>query len=570
MAGRLSLSIAIAVLASGCTGLSQKIDANVDEGRAKAVTLAGETGRAMPVSAGEATPSVIHDSGIWIGKTPVKIGARPLPPIFYEPATLDRVFGSLSEFAERMTLRSGIPVQIAPEVLSLNPSAPPRPADSQAGAQVPPQPALALRPAMRLPLPPGPQPAPAAPQSVGGSQSQAQGAAAGPVRITYTNGNFKGLLDTVVARYGVSWKYEDGAIRIFHTDARTFQINAIPGDSSFTANVVSGAASTGGTGAGAGSGGGQNGGTVGVSANNSQNTTVASRLSIFSSIESTVRTMLSAYGRVAASPATGSITIVDTPEHLDRIGAYIENENKIIGRQVVVNVTVLSVSLEENDEYGINWDLVYRNLRREYGIVNQIAPSPGATSFSVGVVGNSRFSGTSLIVDALSRQGKVRRQTTASVVTLNNQPVPVQVARQTTYLQSSQTSVVAQVGTVTSLTPGTVTAGFNMSILPHVLSNGTVMLQFSCDLSTLRQIRPVESNGNKIESPELDTRNFLQRVAMKSNETLIISGFEQTDENLDKRGVGEPRNFLLGGGFRAGSNKDVIVVLITPTTVAGS
>jgi type IVB pilus formation R64 PilN family outer membrane protein len=109
-----------------------------------------------------------------------------------------------------------------------------------------------------------------------------------------------------------------------------------------------------------------------------------------------------------------------------------------------------------------------------------------------------------------------------------------------------------------------------MSILPHVLTNGTVMLQFSIDISTLRGLRTIESNNSRIETPELDTRNFLQRVSMKSSETLVISGFEQTDENIDNRGVGSPKNALLGGGVRANSNKEVIVILITPVTMAGA
>jgi len=34
----------------------------------------------------------------------------------------------------------------------------------------------------------------------------------------------------------------------------------------------------------------------------------------------------------------------------------------------------------------------------------------------------------------------------------------------------------------TSLTPGIVTSGFTMTVLPNVLDNGTVMLQFSTDI----------------------------------------------------------------------------------------
>ena len=132
---------------------------------------------------------------------------------------------------------------------------------------------------------------------------------------------------------------------------------------------------------------------------------------------------------------------------------------------------------------------------------------------------------------------------------------------------SAESMLRATVPTASSNVPGTVTSGFNMSILPHVLTNGTVMLQFSTDISNLRELRSLQSNGSTIEMPALDTRNFLQRVSMKSNETLIISGFEQTDENLSLQGVGHPQNFLLGGGTNATTGKEIIVILITPTAM---
>jgi hypothetical protein len=60
----------------------------------------------------------------------------------------------------------------------------------------------------------------------------------------------------------------------------------------------------------------------------------------------------------------------------------------------------------------------------------------------------------------------------------------------------------------------------------------------------------------------------MQRVSMKSNETLVISGFEQTDDNLSRNGSGNASNYILGGGFRASRTKEVIVILITPTTLS--
>lgn len=561
------------LLLGGCSPLAERIDSNADEAESKTSGLMKNVGRAAPGAVVATSPLVTHDSGIWLGKNVIKLSEPPLPPIFYQPATFDRSIASLSELAERLTLRSGIPSRVNADAQAISADA-----FRRGGRSAP-----AIKPPSGMPplsLPPG---APGMPgdASVGDG---ARGASATPravfqvdpagggVRITYANGSFKGLLDTAAARFGVSWKYADGVIQFFHTQARTFQISAVPGDSTFTASVTSGAASTGGV-SGGGSGGGSSGGSGGsaVSASNSQNTGVASKLSVYTGIESAIKVMLSPHGKVLASPATGAITVVDTPDSLDRIATYIDNENKALSRQIVINVTVLSVSLNRGDEYGIDWNLVYNGLDRRFGIKNTFAnSSTNAVGFSAAIMGNSKFSGSEVMMKALSDQGKVRRQTTASVVTLNNQPVPVQVARQTTYLQSSQTSIVAQVGTTSSLIPGVVTSGFNMSILPHVLTNGTVMLQFSIDISTLRGIRTITSNNNRIESPELDTRNFLQRVSMKSSETLVISGFEQTDENVDNRGVGSPKNILLGGGLKANSNKEVIVILITPVAVAGA
>jgi type IVB pilus formation R64 PilN family outer membrane protein len=532
------------LLLSACGGMSARLDKKIDDTGGQVANLVRDTGHTANGIVARTPSPVSHESGIWLGKDVVKLAQPALPKIFYENAVFDKTVASLPELAERIGVRTGLPVKVTPDALGV--------AATMYGA--------ALPPGHAVPLPPG---------GAGGVPPAPSGARGAGVRIYYANGNLRGLLDTAAARFGVSWKYADGAIRFFHTESRTFQINTLPGDSTFNASVTSGATSNPGSSAGggaAGAGGGA-GTTNGVTANNSQNTAVASKLSVYGSIESVIKAMLSSYGKVVISPATGSITVVDTPDSLDRVAAYIDNENKTLERQVVINVTVLSVSLNDSDDYGINWNLVYTTLRQKYGLTSAVPATLDATRFSAGIVGDSRFAGSTAIIDALSKQGKVRRQTTASVITLNNQVVPLQVAKQTSYLQQSQTTVVPQVGTTTTLIPGTVTSGFNMSILPHVLANGTVLLQFSTDISALNTIREVQSGTSKIETPEIDTRNFLQRVAMKSNETLIISGFEQTDDNLDRQGVGSARNVALGGGVKAASAKESIVILITPTTV---
>lgn len=533
-----TLAIFATALVSGCTGLTETIKANFDTTESKASRLVRDVG--LVESRGQSDSLVVHDNGIWIGRDIIKRSPVSLPAVFYEPATFDRSISSLPELAERITLRSGIPTKIAPDALQVFVRA----TQSAGNGNNPLQPnSLSAIPTSQTVA-----------SAISGGTS-----ANNPIRITYSGGTFKGLLDTVTARFGIFWKYVDGIIQFYYTDTRTFQISAVPGDAALTASVTSGATAS-------PDSGGNGGVSGGVSSNNTNNTAVKTQLSVYSSLEKAISVMLSPYGNVVASPATGSITVSDTPDRLANIEKFIEKENKALSRQVMVNVTILGVTLSNNDNYGINWKLVYGDLQRKYGIGNTRSGDTGSTSFSVAILdtASSKLAGTSVVIDALSQQGKVRRETSASVVTLNNQPVPVQVAKQTSYLKSSQTTITSNVGTTTTLTPGTVTSGFNMSILPTILNNGTVVMQFSSDISSLRNIRKVSSNNASIETPEIDTRNFLQRVSMRSNETLVISGFEQTDDNLDQQGVGYPSNLLLGGGVKAQRSKELIVILITP------
>ena len=533
-------ALTVASVLVGCQSLPRGISERVGAADIKGSRLMRDVGK---VEGGTTSSNAIqHEPGIWLGRSLPRVSQAPLPPLFNQPATFERAVASLDEFAERITLRSGIPVKVAADAASAS-----RPSGSggeaKAGGQSSGVPAL--------------------PMGVPGG-SAATTTRSGAVRIDFSGGTLKGLLDTAAARFGVSWKYANGTIQFFRNDTRTFQIAAVPGDTEVRATVSSGANSGGSEGGG--------GGSTGIDTKNSHTTGVKSQLSVYSSIEKAVTIMLSEGGKVVASPATGSLTVSDTPDNLERIASFIDKENQSMSRQVMVNVTVLAVTLTRGDNYGIQWNAVYKTLSSKFGIVNTLPLVTGASAFSAAILdtASSKFSGSSVLIEALSEQGQVRRETSASVVTLNNQPVPVQVAKQTSYLKSSQTTLAANVGSTTTLTPGTITSGFNMTILPNVLSNGTVLLQFATDISSLRALRVVNSNSSSIESPEIDTRNFLQRVAMKSNETLIISGFEQTDDNLAQQGVATPSNIFLGGKNVANTNKEIIVILITPIAMRAS
>lgn len=560
------LSLAVLVMA-GCTGLSQRISesAKLDADHGHALVEDAQQGHVSV----HALDDVVVNNGIWLSGRTVKLGTdAALPPIFTQPATFDRSVSSLQEFAERITRLTQLPSKVAPDASA----AAQRTLEGIAGGESGGPSANGRSIGATTVKPPLP---------TGRGATPTMGAM--PLHIVFNSGDLKGLLDSACAQFGVYWKYANGVVDFYFTDTRTFQVSAVPGDSAMKANVVSAANNDNGGSVGGGPAGstgvigspgataGTNG--TGVSSDNNSTTQVNSELSIFGSLNAAIKAMLSPYGQVVSSPATGSISVTDTPDSLDRVARFMEEQNRAMSRQVMINVTVLSVTLSDQDSYGIDWNAVYQTLGTRFGLANAFAPTvTNPASFSAAVLTpNSRASGTTAMITALSEQGKVRRKTSASVTTLNNQPVPVQVATQQGYLASISTTNTANVGSQTSLTPGTVTTGFNMTLLPHVLDDGTVLMQFYTNLSSLIALQPVSSGGSNpltIQTPEIDTRNFLQRVAMKSGATLVISGYEGTNDNLTQRGIGKAQNYALGGGFGASRSRDIIVILITPITMS--
>jgi type IVB pilus formation R64 PilN family outer membrane protein len=516
------MPILFALSLAGCTGLEKKLDAEIDSTQAHALKLSSSL--ASAAAAGPGGAMVRQEAGAWFGKRAVKLTpANDLPAIFDMPATFNGSVANLNAFADRISMRSGLPVRVMPDALT---------AISKA--------------------------------ETGGAQRDAKSA----VRIVFQEGTFKGLLDVAAAKFGINWRFNGSEIQFHALDTRSFNIHTVPGDALLSASVTNISTSAGG--GSAGSGQAANGGSQGAGGNNKLN--IDSQLSVWANIEKAIASMLSPAGKLASSPATGTITVTDATEMLDRVARYVESENRALTKQVVVNVTVLGVTLSDSDSYGINWNSVYRTAYNRFGVRNAFPSETGASAFSASVLDTaaSKWAGSEILINALSAQGKVRRETALAVMALNNQPVPVLVAQQTTYLAATQTVLAANAGAATSLTPGTVTTGVNMTILPHVLDNGAIMLQLSAGLSVLRNIVTVSSGGSSIQTPQIDTRNFLQRVAMRSGETLVISGFEQTDGNVDHEGVGHPSNLAMGA-YRARSSKEIFVVIITPALVgAGS
>jgi type IVB pilus formation R64 PilN family outer membrane protein len=384
------------------------------------------------------------------------------------------------------------------------------------------------------------------------------------------SGGLEDFLNETLPLYSYYWEYQpdNHAIRLFKSQTKTFRIAALPGDINFQNNIGNTATSASGGGGGSVGSASSSGG--GIASTSSQKTGVTSAVSIWKSTEDVVKSMLSPTGKAIMSAATGTITVTDIPTVISDIGKYIDNQNTSLTKEVIINVRVLSVDVKNVDSYGVNWNAVINSATKLSGALSTtFAPviSGGSLTATIPASAEGAAAGSSAILSALSEQGDVSELTSTSVTTLNNQPAPTQVGSQIAYLQSSTTTLTTNVGATTTLVPGTVNVGYALNVVPHIMDNDDLLLQYSIDISTLVSMVQVSSGSSTIQTPTIDSKNLFNRVKLRSGETLALSGFEKISSSADSKGIGSADNLLAGGSMRGSKSKSVLVVLIQPLVV---
>lgn len=462
---------------------------------------------------------------------------------------------SMLEFAQTITRKCKVNVRVTPDAIA----AVQNPLAADTGAVVP-----AIQ---------GGAPSPMAPPVIGAQQATTAAGQVGMIDLNYS-GELPGLLDTATSRWGVSWKEEDGKVKIYNVDTRVFHVHAFNSDTAFKADVVSGTTMVSGTtSSGAGSTGGGAGGStsggIGGATGSQQTTSVTLKMELWRDIIATVTGMRSAKGVVVGSPSTGTITVTDNEDVIARMDRYLTPLNAQLEKQVVFNVDLVSVELNDTDSLGLSFSALYQSLSQKYGFAlasSFTAPANAVTgTFSILKNSGSPWSGTDAIVKALSEQGNVGLKRAPSATTLNLQTVSVQTARQTGFVPGATTTNTAQVGSTTTLQTGMVTTGLNMSLTPYVLEDNRMLVQFSINLSSLLNIRTVSKGDAFAEVPELNLPiNMSQKVRLNPGETLMLSGFDDEDTNATQSGTLTPKNWLLGGGINATKRRTKLIVLITP------
>lgn len=398
------------------------------------------------------------------------------------------------------------------------------------------------------------------------------------VPVNYS-GKLSGLLNYLSNRYGVWWRYKNNVITFFTKETRVFTIYALPTETKMSADLK---------GTSMGSSGSSSGG-----GNTSSSLSTSANLALWDSIEKGVQQVVGQQGSLSFSRVAGTVTVTASPFVMQKVASYIANWNEKLSRQVAISVKVLQVSLDNSDNYGLDLSAVFNsnNIAASYVspfLIDTTTQGAGLLSMTL-LRPSSRWKDSKSVIAAFSSQGKTSLVTSSSVTTLNNKVAPVQITTAQNYVKevnvtnyNNSSSNDSEVDMETD----TLNYGFTMEILPRILDHGRLIMLFSMTLSDLLDLETFSSGSRNTSSspgssgedtdnnndgetttvqlPKMQSRGFMQEIAMKSGSTLVLTGFEQVSNNINSTGVGKAKMGLLGGSSYNQNKRDVMVILVTP------
>ncbi len=363
------------------------------------------------------------------------------------------------------------------------------------------------------------------------------------VSVSYT-GSLSGLLNVLAIKQNLNWSYDNGKITFYKFKTRTFMI--------YTSSAEGNYSST-------------------ISADNNSTATLQTTINMKEWTEmGEVLQSIVKEGEVKMSPSTSSITVTASPKTLQKVEAYIKEQNRRFVKQVAITVKVLQVSLTKDNNYGLNLSALFN---KEYSIKSSTSNiAQDSISFAILSGSNNKLASTeknptSAAIKALSTQGKTSLLTSAVVTARNNRVVPINNIQKFKYI-SSVSTLTEKANSTTEVTPQEESVGFSMQLMPNILENGKLTLMFNMSLKELVDLETKVVGSTSVQLPKIAQRNFMQEIVMESGQTAVLTGFEKISNKNSSNGMGKETFTYIGGSQSTETTREVLVVMLTPQVIA--
>ncbi|CAI6147244.1 MAG: Type 3 secretion system secretin [uncultured Sulfurimonas sp.] len=246
----------------------------------------------------------------------------------------------------------------------------------------------------------------------------------------------------------------------------------------------------------------------------------------------------------------GLITVTATAKQMKRFTNYLKKLQAKVQLQVLIDVQILSVTMNEGKTTGIDWEQLYalQNFSVSINHINAKNVSEFDTGTgSITEAASNAFSDVANIVNIkgeatlnevvkfLKTQGNVNSISNPKVLTLNNQPALITAGTEYFYkLTSTQTLAGGAGAGAQSANENiqSVFAGVLLTITPEISDDSTITLKINPSLSETTTDISSEDNSNRDMPPDLNRRQLSSVVTVKDGNRIILGGLINTRNTL--------------------------------------
>jgi general secretion pathway protein D len=276
-------------------------------------------------------------------------------------------------------------------------------------------------------------------------------------------------------------------------------------------------------------------------------------------------------------PEAGLITVSGTPKQIRRVAQYISSLAKQVKTQVLIDVKILSVTLNHDNLTGIDWSQLYGLENFKIATLAAAKKNIPDDNLEAGKRSGIKydFTGATTINDVikfLRTQGVVKTVSNPKIMTLNNQPALISVGKELFYKTTSSTTTTGNTGTTSSTeTIDSVFAGILLDITPEIDKRGMITLKINPSITETDG--PVGKSGARSMPPDLIRRQISTVIKVRNGKHAILGGLISTSEGVAASKVPLLGDIpLFGEAFkkeRKIKKTEELVVIITPKITNG-
>ena len=300
--------------------------------------------------------------------------------------------------------------------------------------------------------------------------------------------------------------------------------------------------------------------------------------------------------RFVVNKSTGTMWIRARPSQVEAVSRLVEHYKGVMGRQILIEAQILDIQLNDQFQYGVDWNMLKGNAAVAYGAsamtLGQISSqtiggaNPGYSvtipSQTIGTTGTPQLSGSwtrganNYALNLLKTFGAVHVLSNPSLRVKNTQPAVVSVGSNSRYIQQTTSNVSNSGGGQSTVSSNVVTGnlfdGVMLGVIPFISEDGTVNL-------TINPVQTLVEPGStalvdvgspasplKISLPVVDFKGITTSLSLHDGDTVILGGLISESGNRSKTGIPVVAEIpilgeLAGTQTRQSNSRELVVVL---------